>query len=272
MIFNKKNNDLFLNRRSVRKKHRKKWLLFVIILFLFFGVIIGSGYFIIYSDYFQVKNLEIRGSQLISNENLLAAITAKMKTGTSWRTFIGPQNILFWKFGSKPVLQAETLPIIADLNIQSDFTGKKVLIQVKERGLFGVWCFSDKNCYAFDADGFIFSAVPEVQGVLILKIEDQNPPPVELDNKILPNDDSIKNLLSTIKIAKEKNIPIAGIKLRESALREWELKTAWGPVIYFSLDFVPENLEIVLANLTQRFDLEKLSYLDFRVRNRIYYR
>lgn len=226
----------------------------------------------IYSDYFKIKNIQIKGIELISDESLLSAITAQMKKDAGWRTFVGSKNILFWEFGAEPNLPAETSPIIAELKINSNLTERKVIIQVKERELFGVWCVSEKNCYAFDAEGFIFSETPEVHGVLITKIEDQNTRDLAISNKILPNEEWIKNFLGTVKIAKENNIAIAEIEIKDLALREWELKTVWKPVIYFSLDFIPENLELIFSNLAQRFDLNKLSYLDFRVPNRIYYK
>lgn len=271
MNFSKRKKEILPTGRSARKINRKKWAFFIT-LFLLFGISGTGVYFLIYSDYFQVKSLEIKGTELVSSDVLLATITSQMKKEAGWRTFIGAKNILFWEFGAKPKLLTEISPLIANLNVESNLTERNVVVQVEERELLGIWCGSFKNCYAFDAEGIVFSEAPEVHGVLIMKIEDLNNRTLKLGNKILPNGEWIKNFLKTVKIAKENSVPVAAIKIRDLALREWELKTAWGPVIYFSLDFVPDNLELIFFNLSQRFDLNKLSYLDFRVPNRIYYK
>ena len=71
---------------------------------------------------------------------------------------------------------------------------------------------------------------------------------------------------------KNRGLVISKVAVKDLNLEEWEVETARGPVFRFNLNFMPSNLESILDNLDEKFDFGKVTYFDFRIENRIYYK
>ena len=182
---------------------------------------------------------------------------------------LGPDNVLFWKLAN--LSESDLAPGVSNIKIDSDILSKKVNISVEKRDLFGIWCSLGK-CFGFDKDGVIFSEAPDVAGFLILKIKDENTRVVSLGSLVLPKREWIANVLDTVKILSENDTAVSSVKIRNLSLEEWEIEISNGLRFYFSLNFIPENLKDIVQKLDKKLSLEKLSYIDFRVPSRIYYR
>ena len=257
-----------------KPKRLKFWLWFGGIV-LFLGGLIVAVYFFIHSDFFKVRGFEVSGADLVSKDDLLSQAAAQVARDTQWLSSLDldRDNLLFWRLGKKPILEASILPMLAEWNSRIDFSQKKVIIQAKEREFVGVWCFIFwGECYGFDRDGVLFMAVPELKGSLILKIEDQNRRSLKLGEPVLEKAAWFENLLSAIETIKANGLPVSVVKIKNLALQEWEAEIYPGVLFYFSLNFSPENLDAVLKNLAGQLDFKKLTYLDFRVANRIYFK
>lgn len=264
-----KSGEIFF--REKKKRRRFKFFIFGGILFFFF-VLIGGFYLFLKSDFLAIKKFEIKGVELSDAAQVRESIVSAMEKKEKWRSFVGSQNIIFWAFGKKPEFDAQTLPLLASLDIQTDLVGKKVQIFAKERDFFAVWCFSDNGCYGIDNKGVAFISVPEIQGVLLLKFHDENKRTFNLGEKVLPNERWLDNIFTTVQLIKASGLPISALIIKDFILQEWEARVYSDLNLHFSLNFVPENLEEVIKNLSKRLEFGKLSYLDFRVPNRIYYK
>ena len=238
--------------------------------FLLGAALIGFAYFVLYADFLKVESFEVNGSKLISNDVLFASLNAKMISDSRLRSLLGSDNILFWEFGKKPEFLS-SLPVLGEINIKTNLGEKKVIIGAHERELFGVWCVLENDCYGFDRQGIVFARVPDVQGVLILKIEDINNRPVILGNPILNDPVRVENVFQTLGTLDNYDFIVSSVEIRDLALEEWQAEVASGPIFYFSLNFAPDNLEGIIKNLDKRFEFSKVIYFDFRVPNRIYY-
>ncbi len=269
--------DFFGNRSGEALVRKRKWrgLKFTFFaggLFFFVIAIAAGAYFLIRSDFFKIKSFEIKGAELSDGNVIKEILVSEMAAAEKWRSFVGSDNIIFWAFGRKPDLKVEATPFLASLNIQTDLAQRKLLVSVKEKELFAVWCLPENNCFSIASDGVVFASAPELQGVLILKFTDENPRTLNFGESVLSSEYWFQNILKTVEAIKENGLSISSARIKSFALEEWEVELYPGLNFYFSLNFVPENFQEVMKNLAKKVELNKLTYLDFRVPNRIYYK
>lgn len=239
--------------------------------FLFFAFCIGILYFILYSSWLRVKAVNAPDLPGISREEILISVRTQMLTNRI-RAMLGPQNILFWKLGNPPDF-VQRFPALKNIRIETDFWNRSVDIKAEERQLWGVVCDqTDSNCFGLDENGVIFSKVPSVSGSLILKINDPNGRVFILGQPLFSRLEWFSNFKRTIDVLNRNNFLVVSTRMGDSSLREWTVKVAQGPEFYFSLNFMPENLDSILKSLSSKLDFKNTAYVDFRVPNRIYYK
>ncbi len=234
-------------------------------------VLVGVFYFVVYSGVFRVKSFEVSESRYTPDNVLLAALDAEMIGRSRLLSMLGPDNILFWEFGRKPSV-LDNLPLVARISVETDLTAGKVLVKTEERDFSGIWCLLTEDCYAFDDNGIIFARAPEAEGALILKVNDENARPLVMGKPFFVNQAWRENLFKTWEVMRNHGFVVSGVTVKDLNLEEWEVKIAEGPVFQFNLNFMPANLESILDNLDEKFDFGKVTYFDFRVENRIYYK
>ncbi|HXF44360.1 MAG TPA: hypothetical protein VNK70_02780 [Candidatus Paceibacterota bacterium] len=262
-------DELVFQKRT--KKLRKAVVLWSFILLILGGALIGASWFVLYGDFFKVREFEVIGSRSVDGERFLNLMKNEMFSASLSRAILGPDNILFWQFGGRPESLPE-LPIVSVASLDVNLAERKVAVKVMERKIEGIICRGKDECYGFDDKGVVFSVVPHVEGYLILKIDDQNSRPFVLGSLLFPRDEWRENLFKTLSIFRDRDITVSAVRVKDYRLEEWEAETAAGLKFLFSLDFVPENLGGILENLDEQFDFGKLAYFDFRVPNRIYYK
>jgi len=265
-----------------KKRLRGAVVLWSLVLLLLGGALISASYFVLYNDFFKVKSFEVTGSRSLDEDRFLSQLKSEMLSasprtilgiirGSIWRAMLGPDNILFWEFGSKPPSLPGS-PIVSLAAVNVNLAARKVAVAVKEREIAGVICRGMGDCYGFDENGVVFAKTPSIEGYLILRIDDENNKPFVLGTSIFPKKGWQENLFKTLAVFKENNIAVSSVRVKDYALEEWEVETASGLRFLFSLSFVPENLSGILKTLDEKFDFGKLTYFDFRVENRIYYK
>ncbi len=256
--------------RSGRKKKLKVWIL-ISALSLFLLLLVFLAKVIISWSELNVSSVKFLNQTNVSNSSLMSRLENQMLTN-KLRALLGPGNILFWSLGQKPS-SLGSLPEIKKLNVNADLMGRTVSIEATPRTPFGVICeATSTDCFVFDKSGIIFAPSPDVQGPLILKINDFTSRHLILGEDVLPEANWFNNFLNTVNILKLNNFAISEIDFSDLSLREWQVHFVNAPTFYFSFDFVPDNLGYILSNLSSRMDFSKVSYVDFRVPDRIYYK
>lgn len=263
---------------NILKKHSlffcNKFGYFLFTLILASSAILGIWYFIFQTNFFEIDNFKILGSELGQPDQIKTATIATLLQDFKLKFLFQPDNILFWYLNQGAITIAPIDPFIAQINISASslFSRKKeVALETKEKDLYGIWC-GDNDCLVFDKDGLLFYPVAEAEGVLITKIKDFSGRTLTSGQKILPNDLWIKNIFKIVEIIKESGFPIVYLKINNLDLREWGAVLPNNLTLYFSLEFMPDNFANVFKNLTKKIELNKTIYLDFRVPNRIYYK
>jgi len=128
------------------------------------------------------------------------------------------------------------------------------------------------NCYWLDDEGIVFSSAPEAEGYLIPRVfEKSDRQELNFGQSFGTNPQLAKNSLEIIKETENSPLIVRRFLIENINLQELAAETN-GPKLYFSLRFVPRDLDKILINLNDHLDFKKLEYIDFRVENRIYYK
>ncbi|MEK7149777.1 MAG: hypothetical protein AAB757_02285 [Patescibacteria group bacterium] len=243
---------------------------------LFFGGLVflssfftGGIYLIRYSDFLQVKKIEISGVQSVNSAELLADLKNFLVRKSKIASFLGADNILVWQTDVSPFLNNHSL--FKNLGIKTDYFSRNINIEVKERGRTGIWCLNN-DCFWFDNDGMAFSRAPLVETEILIKINDLSGRDLKIGDLVLPQN-FFENLTAIFKVLEASNLKIKTLNIGDLSLAEISTeKSDLNPKIYFSLRFNPEFSIAAINSLKNSGKWNKINYVDFRVENRAYYK
>ena len=261
-------------------KKRKKGLSFLTYFIITTIVIIFFFIFINKASFFQIQKIEITSNTLSKielpiNSEISNIITKKYT------------NILFSSSKNiRKYLQTNFLEI-SNIEVNKEFFKKKIYIFYSFREPKYTWCDStiinstsdSKNCFLIDSNGLLFKK-NNIKDKKILRIKNEYYQDLELAQKIpsnilyiVNNFSSIlekRNIYSKKAIIKNNNLIIFVLDILDT---ENDLKNIIE--VKFSLEKdLDEQLEksSTLINYLSNIDLEKVEYIDLRVKEKIYYR
>jgi len=271
-------------------KKRKKGLSFLTYFIITTIVIIFFFIFINKASFFQIQKIEITSNTLSKielpiNSEISNIITKKYT------------NILFSSSKNiRKYLQTNFLEI-SNIEVNKEFFKKKIYVSYSFREPKYTWCDStiinstsdSKNCFLIDSNGLLFKnnniktpakPLTLLKDKNILLIENEYYQDLELAQKIpsnilyiVNNFSSIlekRNIYSKKAIIKNNNLIIFVLDILDT---ENDLKNIIE--VKFSLEKdLDEQLEksSTLINYLSNIDLEKVEYIDLRVKEKIYYR
>ncbi|RJQ24948.1 hypothetical protein C4565_09130 [Candidatus Parcubacteria bacterium] len=225
------------------------------------------AYLYYWSPLFRVNEFLVRGVSDV--EEVRSAI---MDYATSQDSFFSPAHdrIVFWMSHDGEIKSPSFLPLASSINVTSNIEEKTVIADVTPRVMRGVWCVLN-GCFVFDEDGILFAHAPDVSGSLILKIRDENNTPVSLGSSVLSSEE-FRLMSHAVEHVKKNNIPVSEVVLQNKELKEWATVAPNGFSVRFSFNTIPEDLDSVFKGVFERTQLEKLTYIDLRVSNRVYFK
>lgn len=259
---------------SQRRRRRERVYFKLISAFtVFFALILGGGWLVFRSSFFNVKEVTVLGNKDIKKEEVIGLVKKEILQGSFLINFLGFENFLAWpkEIGKESLA---FLPTLANLQVKKNYGERSIVLTVTEREPFGVWCLKKNlppECFWFDREGVIFKRFFEVEGNLIKSLNDYYGENLRLGSRILPKE-FIPNLISIFEVIDHSSLSVKEIRLNDLGLQEIEVNTYDGPKIYFSLRFSAGNTLAVIQSISEKTGLKKLEYLDFRVENRAYYR
>lgn len=252
--------------------------LFFLIVFIL--LVVGFGYWLLFSDFWQVTEFKVGGLNqgAITEEQVLGSLRNKVKERFLSR-WLGEDFYWLWKEGS---VRLPEIPLLRDVRVERDFWARRVRVIVREREGVGVWCVvnssSDdegaiEHCYWYDKEGVAFLGAPRPAGSLIAVINDvDNQYNVKLGEKIMS--DSFQNYLNFITESwLFKEVAIDEVLINKEQ-QELIVKTMTGAEVRLSLRFDPAvNLAAIKQMRSEgTINLADLSYVDLRGENRVYYK
>lgn len=253
-----------------RKKSSSFWKITGWILF---GLTLVAGivWFTLNSSFLKINKFEVSRSPYYSQNEVFKEIKEYKIGQNPLLATLGPRNILFWALSSSDKTPPE-LSAASSVKVDVSLFKRKVSAAIESRDVFGVACNISKDCYTFNEKGTVLTRAPYVEGNLVLRVEFTNKDKkFVLGKKILPREEWNKNLIETLKQVKESKFEIENVKIKDLKLREWVLSLP-SVDLYFDLNFVPEQLPNVLKRLRNKTDFSEIEYVDFRVRDRVYYK
>ena len=256
-----------------RRRRERVYFKLISVFAVFFALILGGGWLIFHSSFFNVEKITILGNKDVKKEEIIGLVKNEILRGSFLINFLGFENFLAWpkEIGKESLA---FLPTLENLQVKKNYGEKSIVLTVTEREPFGVWCFKKNlppECFWFDREGVIFKRFFEVEGNLIKSLNDYYRENLRLGSRILP-ESFIPNLISIFEVINRSGLSVKEIRLNDLELQEIEVKTYEGPKIYFSLRFPAENSLAVIQSLQEKAGFRELEYLDFRVENRTYYR
>jgi len=259
--------DSYFDERQ--RKKRRRMLKFKIYggLTIFLLLIIGVAYVVVYSSFFQIKNIQINtdGTQ-INIDELVQKLKNFFASQSKTASFLSADNILIWD--SKKLDQFQKNSEIASLTIEKDYFNREIKINIESRKRFGIWCEETNNCFWFDKNGVLFAGAAPSEGNLINKVDDFSGQPLKTGNLVL-KERLIPNLIKIFDVLEKSDLGIKSLKLERLELQE--ISTESSPIIYFSLRIDPSFALSVIKSLKSS-GLDKIEYIDLRVENRAYYK
>lgn len=268
---------------------------FLIIFSIFVLLAAGGLYFVFHSHFLEVAAIEISGSA--RTDEIKELLINDLLENSKIRSLLGPENLFFWP--SKISQIPSSLFWLSDLGLKKDWQQKEIFIEVKERQPWLLWCLTFQaglpeqagslvvqassstvpmasttvgNCYWLDDEGIVFSSAPEAEGYLIPRVfEKSDRQELNFGQSFDTNPQLAKNTLEIIKETENSPLIVRRFLIENINLQELAAETN-GPKLYFSMRFVPRDLDKILINLNDHLDFKKLEYIDFRVENRIYYK
>ena len=257
------------------KKRKKKTSVFrvaLVVIVVFAAFCIGILYFLLFGDFWNVTSIRVEGSRLIEDTALISSTIAELNTESAILGVAGHDNILFWMFRKNP-MEITRIPEAREVFVTTDFSKRTVHIKVIERTIRAVVCTQGSSeCFGIDEGGIVFSRVPWIEGSLIPRFENASGTAISVGKKYFRKDEWFENVLTTVAALKKKELIPSFIRIKEESSGEWEAVMPSGIKFYFSLSFVPEDIEKIIEDIATRASLEGISYFDLRIENKVYYK
>ena len=253
-----------IKRKKSIFRNRFFWLLITTI--LIFG---GLTYFLLFSQYFQLKEVHILGNQKVGKESLENLV--KNQCSKKIFSVFPTQSILLFNPKKAKNIISENFPQISEISIKRQLPNQ-IALEVKERSPFGVWCKNNVPCFYFDQEGIIFEEVPDgtSNNVLIKdKTEKEN---IKLGEKIIEKNVAEFSLEVKNQLKDTFGIEITGYII--PSVERLNAKTGQGWEVYFNQkEDLNNQLTKLIAVLESEIPAENrgnLEYIDIRF-SRVYY-
>lgn len=269
--------SLITERKRERERRRRYFFAGAGILALYL-IGFGVAWIIMRSPLFHINHVVVQGNATVPSDAIVSLVEAStMPRSGAWslKPFFGYGNILVWP-SHVPSSTLSWLPELATLEVGKDYFSHTITITVTERQPFVIWCYmpkanGDEQCFWMDDEGTLFARAYDTEGSAIFSVHDYYDKPLGLNSKVLP-DQFVGNFISIMNVLKSTRVNVSSITLSDLSLQEITVGTMNGPSLYFSLRFPADNYGQVIQSIMSQSDWSRLSYIDCRTENRVYYK
>ena len=260
----KKRKNIKKRFRVKKKKSIFKSKLFWI-LFLCFLSVCGLVYLLIFSQVFQVKEIDISGNLIISNEQLLKIIEPNIRKQIIWET----KSIFLIDLNKIKQEILKRFPEIENIELKRRLP-ELLISEVKERQVFASIRLPSGKIFSVDKYGIVFE---ERQRQNDLLIDFSNEKEFAFGENVIEAEKlkaifEIKELLQ-----KRFDIETEGLLFLGDRLN---VATSQGFKIYFGFTADVEdqifNLEMLGKEQLKAEDLQNLEYIDLRFGDKVFYK
>jgi len=240
-----------LKKKKSILRNRFFWLTILILI-----IIGGLLYFVFFTPFFQIKEIQISGNQKVLTENLQSRIQWVLSHQGNYIFLCNSNKI------NQEILQF--FPQIASIDTKIKFPDK-LLVKIEERKPAAIFIYSDKY-FLIDKEGVIFEETFP-NGDEYLKIK--NPTLSQgfnLGSKVVENDILTSILEIGSKLKGDFKIPLEEVIIASE--QRLNIKTLEGWEIYFNprgdLDWQLTKLDAILENRIPPEKRRNIGYIDLR--------
>lgn len=258
-------------RKSVKKRFRVKKKKSIFKSKLFWILLLsalsagGLAYLLIFSQVFQVKEINISGNLIISNEQLLKVIEPNIRKQIIWET----KSIFLIDLNKIEQEILKQFPEIENIKLKRRLP-ELLISEIKERQIFAVIRLPSGKIFSVDKYGIVFE---ERQRQNDLLIDFSNEKELVFGENII--DPEKLKAISKIKDSLQKQLDIETEKLLFLGDR-LNVTTSQGFEIYFGFTTDVEdqifNLEMLGKEKLKIEDLQSLEYIDLRFGDKVFYK
>lgn len=261
-------------KRKAKKPFYKKAVFWYSL--LFFAIIGGAAYFLLFFPNFQIQKIYVSGAERTSADNI-KNIAAKAAT----KNFVSIGN---WTLSSESIFLAKTAEIEkeilnSDAVIDSAVIAKKwpdgLEIKIKEREQIAIFC-QQNHCFEIDANGVIFDQTANSLPADIIVRQNQLienlavGEPVVHKNIMAAIYEIEKNLKENFKIDIAQALISTPIRLNITTSEGWDIYFDTGEDSNLSSQITKLNL--LLKQEMSPEARKNLEYIDLRFKDRAYYK
>lgn len=282
-------NEKPINNPRISK--RKQWILGIILAVIL--VVLGLIYFAS-SPFFKIKKIEVSEISNFSSPELILNLKSFFANKSKIASFFGGDNILVWTGDVEDFLRTD--PSFESLEIKKNYFTKEVIVKATEREKFGIWCEQSETnevanqslgdnssstiknaepkrerCFWFDKKGVIFKETAVIESEIFKRVNDFSSRNLKLGENILPQR-LFANLIKIFGVLERVNLNAKTLCLKDLAFEEVYIESVSDPKIFFSLRNDPEFSLSAIDAFKKSNRWEKISYIDFRVENKVYYK
>lgn len=265
-----------------RRKRRRRYVRFAVLAGGIYALALGCLWLVFWSPILRFEKIVVeRGmeehagtfgrEQVPSREEVVDLLRGLAFLGGN-PLHVTLDNFLLWpdQFTGDSL---RSLPRLKSVVIEKKYSQSALVAKIYGRVPFGIWCKrSDAvECFWFDDEGVLFERSVFASGSLIVVVSDYRADRLSVGARAMPQE-QMANLFSVLEVLARSNVAPKEINLKNFALQEIEVVTYEGPILYFSLRFPAYDSAAVIGRLKRSPGLGKLHYVDFRVKNRAYYK
>lgn len=259
-----KQGQWLINPYKIRKRKsifRNRFFWLSILISLISG---GIFYLIYFSSLFQIKEIQISGSQKIPKaeiENLTQNLIEQKIL------FFLTKSIFLTDFDKINMEILEKFPKITKVDFERNFTASILTVKIEERKPVAVLITPEEKYFFIDKEGIIFEEADQnIEGFLKIKNLTLNPEADLLNKKVIEKELLLQileiesKLKNTIKISPEEILIVSDENLTVLTPEGW--------LIYFNfnkdLNWQLTKLKAVLENSVPLEKRKNLEYIDLR--------
>ncbi len=273
--------------RLLELKRERRQVVIRKFLIIFFGLVLGLGAsaYVLRLNRLNIANINVVGNKIIDTELITATI--KQETSGKYLWLIPKTNIFFYPENKIKSALSEKFKRLKniDLSIGNDHN---LAVSVLERKALYTWCgevpSQDASCYFVDEFGYIFDEAPYFSGDVYFRFYgkpdggETTPSGAYFYKETFKNLISFKEILESIKMK-----PVALYVTPDEDMNIYlsnQSGGASGPEVLLKKDAdyqkLGENLQAALSTEPFQSDFKKnyskLSYIDLRFGNKVYYK
>jgi cell division septal protein FtsQ len=234
-------------------------------LLIILSVIIGILYFIFYSSFFTISNLEIEGTQLASQKDVRQLSLDQIS-----------QSRNIWKFNDFQLEQKikNDFPVVDQVIVQKGIPNT-IRVKVTEREPVIIWKVENKS-YLVDKVGIPFSDVKTYQNAnkelsnQLITVRDTSKLPVKLNQRLVTS--NWINFIIKIDrlLINEVQLPARRYQIKETAFDVYAISDK-GKLIFDSNRPAEEQIS-ALNKAVNSINKNRFTYLDLRIKGWVYYK